>query len=295
MTQQVSGATPTLSKIKKFVRHSMIVAASLLHQSGIFLIVSARKLVRLTERHTIDQTSDRFIIDLPALHKKVQHELDLQRREYNSYSYFHGYPYQSLGILQIFGERGTEERFDAYELAALIKTSDHVLDIGCNCGFMTLYSAFRTGCSADGIDINPYMIRIGQYCSEYLQLNDRVKLIAQSFLDYRPERLYSVVLSFATHWTDDKNYRVQLQDHLLRIHAMMESGGLLVFETHSADVGNPEFYSALEEMRGHFSWDSCRSMARGTRELYLMRQLPRPPLEGQIVDAAISGVIGDDH
>ncbi len=145
------------------------------------------------------------------LHKKIRHELDLQRREYDSYSYFHGYPYQSLGILQVFGERGTEERFDAYDLANLIKRSDHVLDIGCNCGFMAIYAAFRTGCSADGIDINPYMIRVGQHCADYLQMSDRVKLIAQSFLDYKAERPYSVVLSFATHWTDDKNYRVRLQ------------------------------------------------------------------------------------
>lgn len=273
MTQQISGARRTLSKIKQFIRYSMVAVASLMHRAGVSMIVSARKLVRLTEMHTIDQTSDRFVIELPTLHKKIRHELDLQRREYESYSYFHGYPYQSLGILQVFGERGTEERFDAYDLAKLIRTTDHVLDIGCNCGFMAIYAAFRTGCSADGIDINPYMIRVGQHCADYLQMSDRVKLIAQSFLDYKPERLYSVVLSFATHWTDDKNYRVRLQDHFLRIHAMMEPGGLLIFESHSADVGNAEFYAALEEMRGHFSWDGCRSMARGTRELYLMRQI----------------------
>jgi SAM-dependent methyltransferase len=273
MTQQISGARRTLSKIKLFIRHSMVAVASLMHRAGVSMIVSARKLVRLTEMHTTNQTSDRFIIELPKLHKKIRHELDLQRREYESYSYFHGYPYQSLGILQVFGERGTEERFDAYDLAKLIRTTDHVLDIGCNCGFMAIYASFRTGCSADGIDINPYMIRVGQHCADYLQMSERVKLIAQSFLAYKPERLYSVVLSFATHWTDDKNYRVRLEDHFLRIHAMMEPGGLLIFESHSADVGNAEFYAALEEMRGHFSWDGCRSMARGTRELYLMRQI----------------------
>jgi SAM-dependent methyltransferase len=282
MTQQSRPARRALSKIKQFVRRFLVAAASLLHRTGIAMIVSARKLVRLTEMHTIDETSDRFTIELPALHKKIRHELDLQRQEYESYSYFHGYPYQSLGILQVFGERGTEERFDAYDLATLIKTGDHVLDIGCNCGFMAIYSSFRTGCSADGIDINPYMIRVGQYCAEYLKLDQRVKLIAQSFLDYKPERLYSVVLSFATHWTDDENYRVRLQDHLLRIHAMMETGGLLIFESHSADVGNREFYSALEEMRGHFSWDGCRSIARGTRELYLMRHIPQASSAGSL-------------
>lgn len=263
----------SLSILKQFVRQMMVVSASGLHRLGIFLLVSARRLVRLTEMHTIDDTSDRFVMELPELHRKIRQELAGQRREYSSYSYFHGYPYQSLAILDVFGERGTEERFDAYELASLIGPDDHLLDIGCNCGFMGLYASFRTGCSADGIDINPYMINIGRHCAEFLRMQDRVRLLAQPFQDYRPESPYTVVLSFATHWTDDRNYRVRLQDHLLRIHGMMADGGLLIFESHSADVGNEEFYAALEEMRHHFSWNGCRSMARGTRELYLMRRI----------------------
>jgi len=269
---QIAYIRRPLSAVKQLVRHIMVASASWLHRLGIFLLVSARQLVRLTERHTIDKTSDRFVMELPELHRKVRQELAMQRREYDSYSYFHGYSYQALAILDVFGERGTEERFDAYGLADLVRREDRLLDIGCNCGFMALYTAFRTGCSADGIDINPYMIRIGDHCTDFLRLQDRVKLVAQPFQDYKPEQPYTVVLSFATHWTDDRNYRVRLQDHLLRIHGMMADGGLLVFESHSADVGNAEFYAALEEMRTHFSWEGRRLMAKGTRELYLMRR-----------------------
>lgn len=272
-SQQIAYIRRPFSALKQVVLHVMVAVASWLHRLGIFLLVSARRLVRLTERHTIDTTSDRFVMDLPELHRKIRRELAMQRREYDSYSYFHGYPYQALAILDVFGERGTEERFDAYGLAELVRPEDRLLDIGCNCGFMALYTAFRTGCSADGIDINPYMIRIGQHCTEFLQLQHRVKLVAQPFQDYKPAQTYTVVLSFATHWTDDRNYRVRLQDHLLRIHGMMANGGLLVFESHSADVGNADFYAALEEMRTHFSWEGRRLMAKGTRELYLMRRL----------------------
>lgn len=272
-SSQIAYIRRPLSALKQIVRHVMVAVASWLHRLGIFLLVSARQLVRLTERHTIDTTSDRFVMELPELHRKIRRELAMQSREYDSYSYFHGYPYQALAILDVFGERGTEERFDAYGLADLVRREDCLLDIGCNCGFMALYTAFRTGCSADGIDINPYMIRIGQHCTDFLCLQDRVKLVAQPFQDYKPSQAYTVVLSFATHWTDDRNYRVRLQDHLLRIHSMMADGGLLVFESHSADVGNAEFYAALEEMRTHFSWEGRRLMAKGTRELYLMRRL----------------------
>lgn len=270
---QIAYIRRPLSALKQVARHVIVAVASWLHRLGVFFLVSARRLVRLTERHTIDTTSDRFVMELPELHRKIRRELAMQRRDYDSYSYFHGYPYQALAILDVFGERGTEERFDAYGLADLVRPEDRLLDIGCNCGFMALYAAFRTGCRADGIDINPYMIRIGQHCTEFLQLQDRVKLVAQPFQDYRPAQVYTVVLSFATHWTDDRNYRVRLQDHLLRIHGMMANGGLLVFESHSADVGNAEFYAALEEMRAHFSWEGRRLMAKGTRELYLMRRL----------------------
>jgi SAM-dependent methyltransferase len=262
-----------LSALKQAVRHVMVAVASWLHRLGIFLLVSARRLVRLTERHTIDTTSDRFVMELPELHRKIRQELAMQRREYDSYPYFHGYPYQALAILDVFGDRGTEERFDAYGLADMVRPEDRLLDIGCNCGFMALYTAFRTGCSAEGIDINPYMIRIGEHCTDFLRLQERVKLVAQPFQDYKPAQAYTVVLSFATHWTDDRNYRVRLQDHLKRIHGMMADGGLLVFESHSADVGNAEFYAAIEDMRTHFSWEGRRLMAKGTRELYLMRRL----------------------
>ena len=138
----------------------------------------------------------------------------------------------------------------------------------------------RTGCRADGIDINPYMIRIGQHCTEFLQLQGRVKLVAQPFQDYRPAQVYTVVLSFATHWTDDRNYRVRLQDHLLRIHGMMANGGLLVFESHSADVGNAEFYAALEEMRGERvaqRMAAHRLHDPGRRRRALHRAPERPP------------------
>ncbi len=262
-----------LSTLKQYVRHAMIVLAYRLHGMGVFFLVIARRLIRMTERHTIDETSDRFVMQLPQLHRKIRQELVRQRREYNSYTYFSGYPYQSLAILDVFGERGTEERFDAYGLAGLVQSSDYLLDIGCNCGFMALYSSFRTGCRADGIDINPYMINIGQHCTEFLRLQDQVRLFAQPFQNYNPDNTYTVVLSFATHWTDDCNYRVRLQDHLMRIHGMMVEGGLLVFETHSTDVGNPDFYAALDDVRAHFNWGDKHLMANGTRELYLMRSV----------------------
>lgn len=246
--------------------------AELLNRTGIALIVRSRRLVHFLNATMTDREAERFLVELPSLHREVSEHLVTQRRNYPHMPYFYGYPYQSLAILGIFGERATEERFDTYGLAKLIGPSDTVLDIGCNCGFMSLITSYRTGCRAVGIDINPHMIDIGSACVKYLRLDDRVTLQAGRFQEFSSNEKFSVVLSFATHWTDDGNYRVSLPEHLRRIHSMMASDGLLVFESHCADVGNESFYKALKEVRSIFDIDAGKKIENGTRIVYLMRR-----------------------
>ena len=242
---------------------------------GVFCLVLARRYVLQINRHCTDERSDVFVPQKRILHQKVNAVLARQRRDYASYMYFYGQPYQSLGILDIFGERPSEERFDIYGLKDIVTKEDTILDIGCNCGFMGIITAYRTGCRVEGIDINPYMIEIGQLCADYLRLSDRVSLKAQRFQEYSGAGKFSVVFSFATHWTDDENYRVDLVEHLSKIHSFLQPGGTLVFESHAADVGVPEFYASLERVRHLFSWDGIHcNVDSDTRELYIMKRLP---------------------
>jgi SAM-dependent methyltransferase len=232
----------------------------------------SRSCVRFMNHHVTHEESDWFIYGLPALHRRIDVVLKRQRKEYGDYYYFYGQPYQALGILGVYGERPTEERFEAYGLRDLIKPEDRVLDIGCNCGFVALYTSYRTGCKADGIDINPYMIQIGNLCAGYLRISDRVKLSAVRIQDFAAHAQYSVLFSFATHWTDDENYRVPLREHFERCAAYLQPGGLLVFETHAADVGNAAFYQAIATFSDLFRVESKRDSDRGTRHLYLFRK-----------------------
>ncbi len=236
------------------------------------LVHLSRACVRFMNHHVTHEESDWFVYGLADLHRDIDATLREQRREYGDYYYFYGQPYQALGILGVYGERSTEERFEAYELHDLVKREDHVLDIGCNCGFVALYTSFRTGCRADGVDINPYMIRIGNLCAEYLRLSDRVNLTAVRIQDFEPPTRYTVLFSFATHWTDDENYRVPLREHFERCAGYLQPSGLLVFETHAADVGNSEFYEAIETFTDLFLIESKRDTDRGTRHLYLFRR-----------------------
>ena len=250
----------------------IILVAHTCHRLGVFFIVLARRQVRFVDNAMVDERFDWFVNGLPALHRKVALELKAQRRTYSRYAYFWGYPYQALGILGIFGERGTEERFEAYGLRELIGPQDLILDIGCNCGFLALYTAFRTGCTVEGIDINPHMIKIGHYCASYLGIQEQVRLQVGEFQDFRPSQRYTMVFSLATHWTDDGGYRVSLRDHLIRIHDLLDDGGLLVFESHSVDVGNAEFYETLEGMKPQFNQLSKKALGRESREVFIFKK-----------------------
>lgn len=243
-----------------------------LNQCGICLMVLGRRIVRRINRHITDQTSDSFVVGLGDLHRRIAGILRKQKHEYEHYSYFSGYPYQSLGILGVYGERASEERFDSYGLADIIGKNDYVLDIGCNCGFMAILTSYRTGARTHGIDINPYMTDIGTECAEFLKIGDKVDLEGKRFQDLSGENIYSVVFSFATHWTDDGNYRVGLKEHLMKIHTLLQPQGTLVFETHCSDVGDASFYQTMEEMREHFSWEGFIKTDNALRELYVMKK-----------------------
>jgi SAM-dependent methyltransferase len=233
----------------------------------------SRSLVRYMNHHVTNQQSDWFIDGLPGLHRQISDILRRQKTEYGSLQYFYGYPYQALGILNVYGERGTEERFDAYGIADLVTREDRVLDIGCNCGFMAVLTAYRTGCSAVGIDINPYMAEIGTACARYLRLENRVTIMPGRIQEFSDRQPFTVVFSFATHWTDDFNYRVPLREHFERCYSYLARNGLLVFETHAADVGSETFYAALEEMSDLFALQSMTDTDNKTRHLYLYRRI----------------------
>ncbi len=215
-----------------------------------------------------------FVASEYALQHKVADVLARYQADPTAYKYFYGQPYQGLGIAGIFGDRLTDYRFDEYELRKFVRSGDRVLDIGCNCGFISVVCSYRTGCHSTGIDINPYMIEIGSLAAEHLRVADLVDLKAGRLQDFSPGPVFDVVLSFATHWTDDNNYRVSLDDHMGRMASYLKSGGLLIFETHCNDVGNAEFYAALDAVRDRFSFEKLyKRTDSDTRELYVMKRI----------------------
>ncbi|HNQ95817.1 MAG TPA: class I SAM-dependent methyltransferase [Anaerolineales bacterium] len=236
---------------------------------GLAMQVRARSLILGLYPELAGET---YYRNLQQLHRAIDRELAKQKSEYPHFIYEQGYLYQAYHSLGIFGSRSTETRFDDYGLADLIHPGDRVLDIGCNCGFMLIHTAYRTGCSGEGIDINPYMINIGKHVAEFLGLSSKVNLDAKRFQDFQPTGMYNAIFSFASHWTDDEQLRPDFGEYMKQIHALLAPGGVLVFESHTADIDNPAFDSHMERQREWFDWNGSKLLYNRQRGLYIMRK-----------------------
>lgn len=259
--------------VNKFRVAALLYIANTLNVVGVKLVILSRKFVRARLGRVQRDCVGWRIESLEKLHSSIKHEIKMQKKEFPHFLYFGGFPYQALDMVNIFGARPTEIRYAQYGLDDMIGKDDRILDIGANCGFMVVYAAFRSGCRAVCIDHNQYMLNIGRHTAEYLGVEDNIEWSDARFQDFVPTEPFSVVFSFAAHWTDDEGYRVSLDTHLKRIHSMMAKNGVLVFESHTADIGNEQFYRDMKAMRHHYSWEGSKLLEDGTRELFIMRKL----------------------
>jgi SAM-dependent methyltransferase len=248
--------------------------AARVNRLGLYLTAQSRIMLKTIYADGDYSARNDFVVSQHALQERVGAVLERYRQDASAYKYFYGQPYQGLGIAGVFGDRMSDYRFDDYELRKFIREGDRLLDIGCNCGFIAVIASYRTGCHSTGIDINPYMVEIGKLAAEHLRISHLVDLKAGRLQDFAPGPSFDVVLSFATHWTDDNNYRVSIDDHMSRMAGYLRPGGKLVFETHCNDVGNAEFYAALESVKDRFAFDGLyKRTDNGRRELYVMTRI----------------------
>ena len=206
------------------------------------------------------------------LHKDIRKILKKQRREYKNYIYEYGIPYQRFDKLQILGARPTETRFEEYGLRELIKKNTSVLDIGCNCGFLTAYISYMTGCEITGIDINPYLVEVGALTAKYMNLDNRVLFNSLDLKEFKTDKKFNTVLSFASYWTDDGLLRMKIEDHIMLIHKLLKPNGYLVLESHANDTGDPEFRKKIESLSDYYKLRENKLLEYETRELFVLQK-----------------------
>lgn len=181
-------------------------------------------------------------MELKELHSKLQHHLNEQTKNWKSFIYAQekGF-YQGFEEIDIDGWRPTEKRFKEYDIEKYLSTDITVLDIGCNCGFFSLYSA-RFVKQIDGVEINPYLIAIANDVKEYLHQTNAY-FFANSFEDYNTDKTYNVIYSFANDSTIDKNTKFNFEEYIEKINSLLKMNGFLIFESQAADNMPPEKFN----------------------------------------------------
>jgi 2-polyprenyl-3-methyl-5-hydroxy-6-metoxy-1,4-benzoquinol methylase len=150
--------------------------------------------------------------------------------------------YQTCEALAIPGQRSTAVRFQAYDLASVLKPSDRVLDIGCNCGFFAIETA-RHVRHVDGFDISPHFIAIAERARDVLRRNNCTFSVA-SFEDFSPPEPYDVIFSFAVHhWIG-----MPLPEYAARLQAMLRPGGLVLMESQDLNTHDRDWDQKLGQM-----------------------------------------------
>lgn len=168
---------------------------------------------------------------LRPLHQKLNESRKNQVEKWNSFVYCDGYYYQGWEKIGINGIKPTEKRIDNYQITEYLDKSKIALDIGANCGFLACYIASFVK-AIDAIELNPYLVKMGEDTKDYLQINN-VHFLNDDFIIWEPKRKYDVVFSLSNHFTIDGNLNVSFEFYISKIFELMRPYGILLFESHN--------------------------------------------------------------
>ena len=176
-----------------------------------------------------------YLMELEELHLKLKAHLKNQNEKWEHFIYSKqdGF-YQGLDKINIKGSRSTEKRFNEYNIGSLFSKNKNVLDIGSNCGFVSLYTSEFVK-SVTGVEINPFLVKISNDTKEFLNIQN-VKFVCSTFEEYNTEEKFDIVYSFANDSTIDDNTTFNFGEYIQKILFLLSPDGLLIFESQTLDV-----------------------------------------------------------
>ena len=186
------------------------------------------------------------------LHSMLKNHLEDQSKKWPHFIYSkeQGF-YQGFDKIGIVGSRSTEKRFNEYNIENLFSKNKNVLDIGSNCGFVSLYTSEFVK-NVIGVEINPFLVKISNDTKAFLGIKN-VNFICSKFEEYKTDKKFDIVYSFANDSTIDSNTTFNFEEYIQKILFLLSSGGLLIFESQALDVLVPsKFQSKLEILEKYF-------------------------------------------
>lgn len=180
-------------------------------------------------------------MELKSLHNKLENHLIQQSEKWKSFVYAKekGF-YQGFKEIQIEGCRPTEKRFERYNIEKYLTKEKNALDIGCNCGFFTLFVS-RYVKDIEGVELNPYLVEIGKDTKEFLKIQN-TNFYASSFEEFSTSKKYDIIFSLANDETIDGNTKFTFREYINKICNLLNPKGFLMFETVSPDTYEPRLF-----------------------------------------------------
>jgi len=148
--------------------------------------------------------------------------------------------YQSCEEIGFPGQRPTGKRYEIYGLKNHLESSLDILDIGCNCGFLTLLIAKEVK-SATGVEISDSLVEIGQITQVYLGRTN-VYFRKGNFNKMQFNKKYDFIFSFAVHhWlgTNMKKFGI-------RLNKMLNPGGKILLESQNINTVDTDWGKKIQ-------------------------------------------------
>ena len=180
-------------------------------------------------------------LQLKKLHDKLNSHIEEQSKNWKSFIYAkqNGF-YQGFDEIKINGCRSTEKRFRRYKIEKFLSKQFSALDIGCNCGFFTIFAS-RYLDFMEGVEINPYLVEIANDTKNFLKIKN-VNFYNSRFEDFEPNHNYDVIFSLANDETIDGNTKFTFEEYIQKIYNLLNENGFLIFETVSPDTYEPRLF-----------------------------------------------------
>jgi SAM-dependent methyltransferase len=154
-------------------------------------------------------------------------------------------PYQGSARFGIRGKRPTERRIGAYGLEDILQADFRVLEVGCNCGFLSLEMA-RMVAHVTGFDADPHYIAIGKEVQAHAGITN-CTLQVSKVETFRTDQRYDCIVSCAVHGWVGLSFPQYVQFLL----SLMTPSSVLVFESHELDC-HPEWEEQKRHLLGSF-------------------------------------------
>ncbi len=153
--------------------------------------------------------------------------------------------YQSYSELGIAGIRNSQERIAIYRCRELLKTTDHVLDIGCNCGFLDLQIAPYVN-HITGLDVQKAFIEIANETKAYTGTLNATFLCAD-YAHAEIKESFNAIFALAVH-SNIITSDVTEEQYVGALMKNLTADGYLFFESHDLTTDRIRYRRLVEKL-----------------------------------------------